>query len=284
MGNYVKESLALSFPCDILPENQVVMIFTVYLDESGTHQASRDVVLAGYVATNEQWASFETNWKKALAEFEIPFFHMSDFAAKKSYYSEWTEVERETRYERLIGIINANTTSSIGIIISRIDYAVAMGAIAPTQLSGIYGYIFQNLILIVRLVLLRQGYIDPQIAYVLDRRRHSGAIIALTDKMTAVLDALAREHGNELNPLAYLSAKTEDKRRFVPLQAADILAYQLYRGGANYHRQFKDKRISKHLNMLKTKDSYWERWAESEIRYSMSTSRDIRMNLLRGQA
>lgn len=236
--------------------------------------------MAGYVARNDQWISFEIEWKQALAEFGIPFFHMSEFAAKQSIYRRWSVAEREARYERLVNIINRHTVCSIGIIISRIDYAAAMGAIAPTMPSGIYGYIFRAFPIAVGMMLARKGYADPQIVYVLDRGRGIGPEIGLMDKMMMELDEIAHEHGKELNPLGYLSARTEDKQRFVPLQAADILAYQLYRDGFKYHRQFKDRRLSKHLQMLKTKDSHWERWTESEIRWSMHTSRPILMNLL----
>jgi hypothetical protein len=279
---YVFQSLRLSFPCDVLPNNRIVVIFTVYLDASGKPDDPniRDFVLAGYVSTQDQWTSFEVEWRSALADFGIPFFHMTDYSAKKTFYKQWTESEREIRYERLVNIINAHTVCSIGITISRIDYAAAMGSIAPTMPSGIYGYAFGIFPLAVSMLLAKKGYVEPHIAYVLDRERGLGAYISLIDEVVTHLDRVAHAPGRQLNPLGYLSAKTEDKQRFVPLQAADILAYQLYRDGAKYHRQFKDGRLSKHLGMLRTKDSHWERWTESEIRYTMQSSRTIREGLL----
>jgi len=279
--DYVKESLALSFPSDIIPENRIVMIFTVYLDESGIHRDSQDVVIAGYIATNEQWISFETEWKQALSEFGIPFFHMSDYAARKSHYKTWKNSERETRYERLTNIIKANTTYSVGITISRIDYAAAMGAIAPTMASGLYGYIVNTLVLSVYLALRSIGYPDAQIAYVLDRHKGSGAIFSLLTELGVALDNAAHENGKDSNLVGFLSVTAEDSKRFVPLQAADILAYQLYRAGSNYHRVPNVPRASKHFDMLKTKNRFWMRFDEAEIRHSMSKSMDIRMNLLR---
>jgi hypothetical protein len=40
------------------------MIFDVYLDESGTHAASKAVSVAGYLATPERWNAFSVEWKR----------------------------------------------------------------------------------------------------------------------------------------------------------------------------------------------------------------------------
>src|SRR3990172_9008003 len=88
---YVYESSRLCFPMEIRPENRHLMIFTAYADESGIHQQSGNIVLAGYVSTSPQWNSFETEWKEALAGFGIPAFHMTDFANHVSPYNTWSE-------------------------------------------------------------------------------------------------------------------------------------------------------------------------------------------------
>lgn len=279
--NYASEPLELSFPCDTLPEDRCVMIFTAYFDESGkwTDPKVQDMVLAGYIATNNQWAQFEHEWKQAISEFGLPYFHMSEYAAKRPPYDTWTNQQREIRFARLVEIINANTTCSIGVTLPRLEYAVAMGEISKVVPAKEYGFSFNFIILMARFALAMKGHIKPQIAYVLDRgMQHSGEIISIMDKLGYVMDRVSPNHENVLG---YLSARTENKERFVPLQAADILAYQLYRFGANYHRNVNYVRYPKHLKMLETKDAHWIHLDESEIRYANHTARPIQMDLLK---
>jgi hypothetical protein len=57
------------------------MLMRAYFDESGTHDASRIVAIAGYVATQEVWAAVEAAWRDVLAEwapFGVQVFHMTD--------------------------------------------------------------------------------------------------------------------------------------------------------------------------------------------------------------
>ena len=61
----------------------------VFADETGTHDptgkkpGSEMVGIAGYVGWADDWAKFCDEWKAVLDKFQIPFFHMSDFANLK---------------------------------------------------------------------------------------------------------------------------------------------------------------------------------------------------------
>ncbi len=273
--DYYYESMLLSFPSIIAPENRFVMIFTAYLDESGIDPKAQDIVLAGYLATNDQWKAFEHEWNNAISEFGLSQFHMTDYAAKVKPYNTWTTKQREDRYARLVKIINSNTTCSVGMIMSRVEYAAAMGDIARTMPAGSYGFIFTQLTLFTPVALWSMGNTRPQIAYVLERGagRHIGDAIHIMDEIAELFDRISLEQ-NRISPLGYLSAKTEKKERFVPLQAADILAYQLYRFEANYHRSTKYTRRSNHLEMLHTKNSYWVRLDEPKIREAIAFQKE----------
>lgn len=114
---------------------------------------------------------------------------------------------------------------------------------------------------------------NPQIAYVLDRDYKSGDIIKFVD------GAVKKRDTAKL--LDFLSIRSEDSHRFVPLQAADILAYQVYRFSKQRNKSLGYIRGSKHFNMLKTDSSYWVRLDEPTIRLIWVGSRFERLNLLR---
>lgn len=52
----------------------------VYIDESGTHDGSPVMCVAGYLFLKAGANRFTREWGKVLKREKIPFFHMVDFA------------------------------------------------------------------------------------------------------------------------------------------------------------------------------------------------------------
>src|SRR5215472_9545920 len=58
---------------------QVFVIVTAYGDESGTHDQSPIMMLAGFVATLGQWNKFDPAWGRAVSRAGLPgYFHGAD--------------------------------------------------------------------------------------------------------------------------------------------------------------------------------------------------------------
>lgn len=249
--------LRLSFPSHVLPENRFVMNFTVYLDESGTHIGSQAVVVAGYIATADEWISFDSEWRTALTEFKIPFFHMSEFANRASSYRDWTKKEREQRFDRLVNIINAHVLGSVAVTIPRLEFASALGGDSKKVPSGPYGLAATQLLASAP-KLLPSGA-DHWINYVFDIG--SPGIGEIQQRFKRFMKTRQR-----IAQRLHVSGITfGDKDNFIPLQAADILAYELYR----YAPQFlgtntRPPRLH-NLEMLAVKPCIWENLDHSEM-------------------
>jgi hypothetical protein len=250
------------------------MIFKSYVDESGTHRESLNLVLAGYVATTDQWSSFETEWKSALIEFGINFFHMADFANKAPPYNTWTKYERGIRFKRLIEIINNHITCSVGVILPKLEYAAAMGKAYRFIPGHAYGFAANYLAAQVPSALI--GYFqdyDSKIAYVFD-----AGVEYQSEVIKSIKDALNDEM---MNVLRIMSVSTQRAKDCMPLQAADILAYELYRLGPHlanvktYVPGTKHAPRMEHINMLRAKPTNWEYLNESRIRISTFRTRNI---------
>jgi hypothetical protein len=54
------------------------VIIRVCGDESGTHDGSDIMMLAGYVATVGQWNPFDIGWNRALKRVGLPYFHATE--------------------------------------------------------------------------------------------------------------------------------------------------------------------------------------------------------------
>jgi hypothetical protein len=197
------------------------VIFTAYLDESGTHDGSQAVSVAGYVSTPEAWTRFEADWRAALDDFGIDMFHMSDFENRAGDFQRWPNELRQERLARLIRIINTNVIASFGTTIMCSQYADTFSSEAHRFVGGPYGLAAVMVMMDLGKILRLTGALGS-IAYVFE----SGALGA--GQVLQVFTA------NEQNPkqkeeMRLLSLRFENKRDFVPLQAADILAYELYK-------------------------------------------------------
>jgi hypothetical protein len=216
---YVRNALRLAFPSIVAPACRLVVILEGYFDESGTHTGSRTLSLAGYVSTPERWAAFEVEWRAALVDFGLEFWHMASFANQAGQYANWTEETRRARFARLAGIIESHALYSIGVVFATADYEASIPLFVRRQFGGPYGAAAAEMIFV------GGEYARPQdgwMAYVLE----SGA-----EGSGQVLNMFRRNErvATEKEYFRLLSLRFENKRDFVPLQAADMLAYELYR-------------------------------------------------------
>lgn len=89
-------------------------VYTAYFDESGSPDEGKALVVAGYVASAEQWLRFDGEWQAALAREGIRLFHMRDFAHSLREFENWKgDEERRTAFMKsLVGIIRRNVRKS----------------------------------------------------------------------------------------------------------------------------------------------------------------------------
>jgi hypothetical protein len=194
-----------------------------YFDESGTHCGSRAVSVAGYLSTADRWLDFEKEWKQALCEYGLcpGYFHMTDFVARRGIYADWTDDERRDRLAKLICIINRNTLASVGFALPMRDYYSSFSQAAKRYTGGAYGLAAVSCFMDASRA-IQPEYAAARIAYVFERGvKGRGQVMKVFDQ---AWDSLELREKHRL-----LSLKYEDKRDLVPLQAADILAYELYR-------------------------------------------------------
>ena len=58
----------------------VVILAEVYIDESGTHDQSSFLVIAGYVYLRKKAKRFSRGMEELLKKYGLPYFHMVDCA------------------------------------------------------------------------------------------------------------------------------------------------------------------------------------------------------------
>ena len=57
----------------------MVQEYAAYFDDSGHPDSEKLVVVAGFVASKEQWLLFERDWEDLLRSEGLTALHMTDF-------------------------------------------------------------------------------------------------------------------------------------------------------------------------------------------------------------
>ncbi len=75
------------------PERTFV-IFSAYLDESGTHGSSPVTVMAGFMGTAREWQIVERRLRALQDELWFSIFHATDFRTGSGAFRGWSDDKR----------------------------------------------------------------------------------------------------------------------------------------------------------------------------------------------
>lgn len=250
--------------------------FETYWDNSEATPAAPDspafpmTIAACYVSTKTQWDEFNKNWRKALDDEGLAFFHMTDFTASREHgvkpYCDWDQPKRERFYYRLANIIN--TRMKAGFVFG-----------LPTQSFDLYTPEHfkrdlgkRHFTFAVRSVLdlVSQWYASygsgKAVQYVFDRTGKG------VGEITAIFD-IAKERPEWAAKLGFRPSEPDgiafqNKEYFRPLQAADILAWNM--------RSFMQGEISKGWPETPARlRSYFQALRKPSVRIGFMRDRDL---------
>ena len=157
----------------------------------------------------------------ALNDFGLDHFHMTDFANRGSPYNDWTESKRRSNLSRLLNIIKAHVNVSVGVAFQKEAFEFLFSKRMKAICGGPYG-----LAAVVCMMdvgdRLREIEVDGSVEYVFESGAEGARQVS-----RVFLANLNDEEQRERYRLS--SQKFENKRDFLPLQAADIFAYELYK-------------------------------------------------------
>lgn len=204
-----------------------------YADESGTHDESGNLVGAdvagvfGYIATKEQWDSFTVSWDAILTEFKITEFHASEFADRINGpknpnwpYAGWIDSKRDSFIRQLIETARDSTAFSVGGLLSVQGYDRFTPERMKQAMEHPYQYCFQAFL--DHLVPALEVMVDPplqmgdKVDFFFDQQDE---MEIRADRTFSIVKCL-RDSNARMGTLTFA-----DGLDYVPLQAADLLAY-----------------------------------------------------------
>lgn len=193
-----------------------VIVIKVAMDESGVHDGSPVLTVAAYVSTPRQWQDWTKRWN--VAKRPIKVFHAVDCQNLAGEFRGWEKERRDELVIRLLDVIEVSNLPGIVIGLHMDHFREAMEArddlkaIFGTPYTAIFHWVVQVII---------------NIANTLGSEERIGFVHECNDYQHEALAAFngIKRNGNP-GGRRIVGLQFADKRDYVPLQAADVLAYE----------------------------------------------------------
>jgi hypothetical protein len=211
-----------------------------YFDESGTHADPREalLILAGYIADEEEWKTFYTRWKSVLDRFQLPRFHMKDI--QNFRHPLFKHLSADDRRSLVVALIDAIADTAVLGTLHYMRLHEYKSVTTPPFRSR-YGSAYGMLL---TLTLLQLGSVlinplkQPETIRVFLEAGHANANDALRlikywqeDTAPAPTEyqgepvEVVREDPDRTSRLRIADFGLGSKENMYPLHAADMLAY-----------------------------------------------------------
>lgn len=207
-------------------------MLTAYMDETGHSKDERQRFngMGGLFGPTEKWIEFETKWKAVLAhkEFRLPYFHMKEFEARHpktgervGFYKGRDEHKRRRLFSKLMRLIQNTHSMPVGAVVNMDDYREACPA-WEEFIDDPYLFTYQSVIAhTTTFIEVRRLPPDVKVAFIFSNQmefRHRAL------KLYEIIFG-----GGRFTKRSAYEPDFRDMRTIVPLQAADIVAYEMYK-------------------------------------------------------
>ena len=220
-----------------------MVTLTAYMDETGHSKDQKQKFngMAGWIATTDQWQYFERRWKKILKRFQIPYIHMKE---SREMFDGWSELKIRKLSAALWDAIEETHPFPIGSIIPMDEFR-PLEARLREYLIDPYFITMQDCM---RLALPTplQTSSDVRVALIFSEQVEFKYVAQVLFDM--VMQTAPAEMRARIDPPTF-----RNMRDFTPLQAADMLAYEVYKEtereyyGLTRKQRYGYNRISKAL-------------------------------------
>lgn len=200
-------------------------MFSVYLDAS-SDKDKLALSIGAYIATVEQWREFAREWKDLLAEYGIEMMHATDLEASQGQFRGWKKDRKISLQKRVTGIINRRVNIGVAASIPYSDYNAEVTGDHLLVCGSPYNYCF-NLVLTQIGAWIDKYRRDQPMQYVFEQGDYG-----LHECFNALNNQKKRKIDNRKRYLIE-GWSSQDKRKMIQLQAADVLAYEQMKHFAN---------------------------------------------------
>jgi hypothetical protein len=227
-------------------KRRYVLLLKAYFDDSGTHSTSKVVCWAGFMAAEEEWAPFEQEWAALLKREGLKSFHMFDVHNAVGQCEGWNRARSDMVIHDFRQVICARDVLGIASVVRTDDWNEVIGAdewltkrlVSPSQLA--LEHVIQQAVHWAQR--RAEVGVDPEkVAMFFDLRQ---------EDVVAGLDAAALYREDHPWRQWFNGAAFVNMRDTLPLQAADMLAWETYRLETSRQRKGSEPELRAHLHAM----------------------------------
>jgi hypothetical protein len=227
---------------------RLILVLEAFVDDSGNNADSPVFVLAGFVARAETWIAFEKEWKATLEKPPaVAYFKMKECSALRGQFNGWREPDRDARLLELVSIIKKTAIASVFSLVKRDDFKEVFGKLREPIGKAPYNLIYYSL-MSATIRSMRANGIEEPVEFIFDEQPH------LSDSVQGVWSTVLAGMDPSYRALIGGRPIHGDDKKYLPLQAADLLAWHIRRW--YYADQRGETFESKALSLLRS-IPYW---------------------------
>lgn len=217
MGSYVEHLARIVFPGWATERNMAM--YSAYFDES-TGSDSPVLVVAGFLSDAAQWSLFEAEWKAAVDASGVTAYHATEYATRKKEFRGMGETERQRLMGALLEILQRRAQFGFGCAVHLKAFEQLFKGKERAAIGSPYALCALGCNLQVGEWAAENHQTEP-IAFFYDSgHKNSGEV---TERF------LAEKNDPENTAFRLGSLTFADDGAMVPLQAADLAAYELWK-------------------------------------------------------
>ena len=225
-----------------------------FVDDSGSGGDSPYFVLAGYCASEATWEAFWPDWQSVLdLPPKLAYFKMSEAETLRGQFAGFTTEGRAKRVNQFIDVILAHDLQEASIAVPDEYYREILDPLLPGKVANPYYMAFIGLVSALAGLNRHRGSTETT-DFIFDEQK---GIESKALKMYHRLKALSPHR--QLGRVVYRS-----DREMLPLQAADLIAWQMRRFRCSFEpvreelrrlhsgsrREFRSTLTKRHLQRL----------------------------------
>jgi hypothetical protein len=252
-------------------------MFIAYFDESGHPADCSLLTVAALVAPEKAWAAFEGKWRRILRRYRVTVFHMTDYENRQGEFAGWDIDKRIAFISDLAAIIKNTIVYGVAASIPMPFWKDSIGAFLSDERSKrtrqvpyihLLGSCIED---IEEFVKLPKG---ETIACVFDQNDFIRHIVGLFYNGLVAVRGWKDVFG---------SLTFGDRSQVIPLQAADMMAYEAWKY-AQHWDEFPSGRSRRKLlrNLSATNRLMFRRFNHKDLNAFGNKLEDV-FNLLSAQ-
>jgi hypothetical protein len=198
-----------------------------FIDDSATDVGDRRLFMAGYLHRADQWAEFSDVWDRELRSWpSIEYFKMSEAQNLKEQFDHkkgWTEEMRDAKVGMLAEIIQHFEAMSFELSIPRAIYYDELTPFSPRGLNPHFTSCF-HVVAGLASYIANEGA-KTTIDFIFDQQD------GVDDDIMLFFSHMKKNLPQDVQYLieGYPNFENDKDKRYLPLQAADLLAWHLRR-------------------------------------------------------